>query len=189
MMARRTGAAGMPPRDRRRRDRRPRDQRRVQPDADKTIGLAFVKPALAAPGTRLCVRLDRGGWSRPPSSRLPFYDPELRQKDAAPRKRLHREGDRMTARFRAAPQSRARRTTGRERSVARDRQHAGRRALRRRRKDACGDSRHRRCLASASRGIQGAGRSGVARRTGPAIPDAPNAWNPLAGGGFIARLG
>jgi sarcosine oxidase subunit alpha len=51
----------------------------------KTIGLAFVKPALAQPGTRIRFRLSDGTMVPATVVPTPFYDPDnLRQKDAAP---------------------------------------------------------------------------------------------------------
>jgi sarcosine oxidase, subunit alpha len=57
------------------------------PTLNKTIGLAFVKPSLAAPGTRIGFRLTDGRLVAATVVPIPFYDPEnLRQKDAAPSK-------------------------------------------------------------------------------------------------------
>ena len=39
------------------------------------LGLAFVEPALATPGTRVEVRLDDGTMSTAEVAELPFYDP------------------------------------------------------------------------------------------------------------------
>ncbi|CAM2170374.1 FAD-dependent oxidoreductase [Paraburkholderia sacchari] len=51
----------------------------------KTIGLAFVRPAMAKPGTPLRFRLSDGTMVSATVVPTPFYDPEnLRQKDAAP---------------------------------------------------------------------------------------------------------
>ncbi|WP_434664724.1 glycine cleavage T C-terminal barrel domain-containing protein [Paraburkholderia sp. A3BS-1L] len=52
---------------------------------NKTIGLAFVRPAMAKPGTQLRFRLSDGTMVSATVVPTPFYDPEnLRQKDAAP---------------------------------------------------------------------------------------------------------
>jgi sarcosine oxidase subunit alpha len=54
------------------------------PTLHRTIGLAFVKPSLAAPGTRIRFRLTDGRMVAATVVPIPFYDPEnLRQKDAA----------------------------------------------------------------------------------------------------------
>ncbi|MEM5328015.1 glycine cleavage T C-terminal barrel domain-containing protein [Paraburkholderia sp. JHI2823] len=51
----------------------------------KTIGLAFVRPSMAKPGTRIRFRLSDGAMVSATVVPTPFYDPEnLRQKDAAP---------------------------------------------------------------------------------------------------------
>ena len=39
------------------------------------LGLAFVEPALATPGTRVEIRLDDGTVSAAEIAELPFYDP------------------------------------------------------------------------------------------------------------------
>jgi sarcosine oxidase, subunit alpha len=51
----------------------------------KTIGLAFVRPSMAEPGTRIRFRLSDGVMVSAKVVPTPFYDPDnLRQKDAAP---------------------------------------------------------------------------------------------------------
>ncbi|QBQ99571.1 glycine cleavage T C-terminal barrel domain-containing protein [Paraburkholderia pallida] len=51
----------------------------------KTIGLAFVRPAMATPGTRIRFRLSDGTMVSATVVPTPFYDPDnARQKDAAP---------------------------------------------------------------------------------------------------------
>jgi sarcosine oxidase subunit alpha len=57
------------------------------PTLQKTIGLAFVRPALSAPGTRIVFRVSDGGTVPATVVSTPFYDPgNLRQKDATPSK-------------------------------------------------------------------------------------------------------
>lgn len=57
------------------------------PTVQKTIGLAFVRPALAAAGTRITFRVSDGSMVPATVVPTPFYDPEnLRQKEAAPSK-------------------------------------------------------------------------------------------------------
>ena len=51
------------------------------------LGLAFVEPDLAEPGTKLSIRLTDGSHSEAETVKLPFYDPEnLRQKSGEPSK-------------------------------------------------------------------------------------------------------
>ncbi|NPT40379.1 FAD-dependent oxidoreductase [Paraburkholderia sp. 1N] len=57
------------------------------PTVQKTIGLAFVRPALTAAGTRITFRVSDGSMVSATVVPTPFYDPEnLRQKEAAPSK-------------------------------------------------------------------------------------------------------
>ncbi len=52
----------------------------VSPTLDRTIGLAYVPPALAGPGSKLTIRCDDGVTVQADTVVLPFYDPEnLRQ--------------------------------------------------------------------------------------------------------------
>ena len=52
----------------------------VSPTLDRTIGLAYVPPALAGPGSKLTIRCDDGVTVEADTVVLPFYDPEnLRQ--------------------------------------------------------------------------------------------------------------
>ncbi len=57
------------------------------PTLRKTIGLAFVRPTLAAAGTRIAFRLSDGSMVPAIVTPTPFYDPEnLRQKETVPSK-------------------------------------------------------------------------------------------------------
>jgi sarcosine oxidase subunit alpha len=40
------------------------------------LGMAFVEPAMAEPGTEVAVRLDDGSMSTAEVTALPFYDPD-----------------------------------------------------------------------------------------------------------------
>jgi len=54
------------------------------PTLGRHIGLAFVRPSQAAPGTSIAIRLSDGSTVQASVARLPFYDPDnLKQKEAA----------------------------------------------------------------------------------------------------------
>ena len=140
------------------------------PTLERHIGLAFVRPDMAAPGTSIDIRLSDGAMVRATVGATPFHDPDnLRQKEAP---ELPAGTPPLPATF-ARPASPL---ADLPITLSRDPAAADRLGL----ADVSDVARH---------GCKGPGAIAWLERLGLPIPTEPNTWLPLDGGGRIARLG